>query len=63
MADKNVLPKNKELYKARKVFDNEWAYGMAVLPINDNNHDHPLSRWFKEFAPRRGLKQKTLPCG
>jgi len=34
VADKNVLPKDKELYKARKVFDNKWAYGMSVVPIN-----------------------------
>lgn len=34
MMDKGILPRHLEGYNARRVYDNRWTYGMAVLPIN-----------------------------
>lgn len=36
MADKGILPKNKELYSGKRICDNEIVYGMAVIPIDES---------------------------
>lgn len=33
--ERGYLPKDKELYRGRRIMDNEWTYGMAVLPIDE----------------------------
>ena len=36
MAEKGVLPTDKELYCGKRIYDNETVYGMAVIPVDEN---------------------------